>query len=518
MGQLTTMADTSWKSHLAILRKRRLKGISGSSSSKTEVEGKAREEEEEEEVHMIGVVSPGTPTVSPQSKGFADHEKVLGDEEEEEMSLRDSYLQRRILEITSSTSWLSASVDDDEPHHDNAPRPYLKNVVSPDIVVEAGQAESGQARSAAKGYLSDDAQEKDVFSLGSSTRRNFKKDFDLGTKDTGDEELALHHGRSPPTTPTRNANDQCQPLQSESPSTHTSASATAAKKVNVTLPGEKASGRIIISPGRNKEDSEFARRLQLSESYRDNENEEKDVTANGDSIPRINERDTGASNEWKAARTSDGRTYYYNRRSRVSAWKLPKGAKLVESGQPHNRNNAPLSVQSSVSQAKTGLFCMFCGVNPSEEGGTLEAHLSMCSRLDVKDSDAIHIVYALSAKMGLSNGTSSSVVGSRHSQASQASSVKYEDSFDSFVLFEAEQGPGEKEKCHFCGRTFAMGRLAHHEPSCRDSHSFKKVPYDSGRKRTQGTPLEFHPSRSPAEPRSGSKPNTPSDRRRDHGK
>jgi hypothetical protein len=507
------MADTSWKSHLAALKHRRNKKSGVSDSSKSPSDLAAREE-----VHMIGVVSPETPMMSPEEKVFGKHGKISREEEEQELSLRDSYLQRRILEITSSTSWLSASVDDEE--NGGNRREYLKNVVSPEGA--DGGEKSGQGAAAGKEYLSDDAQEKDVFSFQSSTSGNCKKDFGEGSKRTShDEEVSLHRGRSPPTTPTRSAKDQYQPMLSESPSTHHTASTTATKKANVKLPSEKASGRIVISPGRKKEDSEFARRLRLSEGCKDDkEDEEKSGAMNDGILTGKDAREATLEDEWKIATTSDGRKYFYNRRSRVSAWKLPDGARLVESaGQSHSRQHTTCaSVQSSVSQVKTGLFCMFCGVNPSVEGSSLEGHLNSCSRFDVKDGDAIQTVYTLAAKMGLLTGAS--VLGDRQSQASQLSQVsmgsqRYEDSFDSFAsTTDGDQGL-EKEKCNYCGRTFAMGRLAHHEPSCRESHSFKTVPWDSGRKRTQGTALEFHHAKSPSEkPRSGSKPNTPSDRNR----
>ena len=491
------MTDMSWKSHLATLRKKnRMKsGDAATSASETGEESRA----------MIGVVSPETPLVSPDVKQElrdADDE-AIGEDGEDALSLRDSYLQRRILEITSSTSWLSASMDDEQVRSSSQAgvKESFKKVVSP--------ADEEDRRVGRVGRPSDETHEKDIF------------EFQIQPQED-------------PSTPTRKTGDRYQPVQSESPSTHMSAS-TASKKASITLPSEKAIGRISISPGREKKDSEFARRLKLNGNFKDDdgdgsdgrrqhqqqqdeEKQERNTKIAGDTKKIAEVEDV-----WKTALTSDGRMYYYNRRTRMSSWKLPDGATLANPSQPsrHDRLTQSAASRETTETTETtnafGLFCMFCGTNLSGHGSSLDKHLDTCLKFDIKSSDAISAVCILASKMGIMSGAGFSILESQQSrsQASQSSSVRYEDSFDSFD----ERASDGKERCEYCSRTFAKGRLAHHERACRDSHAFKKVPYDSGRKRVQGTQLEFHvrsPSAfdKPHPARSGSKPTTPSDRSR----
>ena len=81
---LAIMADMSWKSHLAILRKKnRMKsGDAATSASETGEESRA----------MIGVVSPETPLVSPDVKQElrdADDEAIGEDGEDERVVRRE---------------------------------------------------------------------------------------------------------------------------------------------------------------------------------------------------------------------------------------------------------------------------------------------------------------------------------------------------------------------------------------------------------------------------------------------
>ena len=113
-----------------------------------------------------------------------------------------------------------------------------------------------------------------------------------------------------------------------------------------------------------------------------------------------------------------------------------------------------------------------------------------------------------------------SQVSNANSTGTRDSIAKYSESFDSYVegeeLREGEMDPRvtgdswKSEKCTYCGRTFAPGRLSHHEPSCRNAHSFGKVvPFDTQRKRVAGTQMEFSP-RCLTKPATPSKTGTPS--------
>ena len=167
-------------------------------------------------------------------------------------------------------------------------------------------------------------------------------------------------------------------------------------------------------------------------------------------------------------------TCYYNRRTRISSWKLPDGATLLDSS--HQRKQETIShsaTSSSIDEKlrnKSGMYCMFCGLNASEHGSTLDEHLNMCTKFDSRSSDAVMDVHILARRMGILVIDDSLELGSRQSQNSQ-SSIKYEDSFDSFVSGEDTRASQSKEKCQYCGRTFAMGRLTHHERACRDAHA-----------------------------------------------
>jgi hypothetical protein len=389
-----------------------------------------------------------------------------------------------------------------------------------------------------------------------------------------------------------------------SPSSHiggsASASAAASAKAAIVLPSDKEAGRMVISPGRDKKDSDFARRLKLSEDSFDGSSsagagdggECKQMGQEQRRLPRraaaaaaaaaeaSSSSSSGSSSsssssstavsttrdEWKAASTSAGRTYYYNRRTRVSAWKLPEGATLVESSasattgsSSSSSSSSPIKQQpySSSSLGSSGtysthaparvaplpLYCMFCGAHPAGGDGedvSLAAHMQECTSCDLTNRDVVEAVCALAAAIGIvqpafnsavsvgGKGTSSSrqqqqqqplggndnpqyqqnqLAASRASSSVASSTAKYtEDSFDSFTDMTMTSREQQEEQCEYCARTFAAGRLVHHEPSCREAHSFRKVPFDAARKRQAGTAMELFMPKSPS---SLPKPPTP---------
>ena len=89
-------ADTSWKIHLSALKEKRRVHSQKASS---QVESSS----------MLKVVSPGTPIAGDDNSDIA-----IVDDASEDISLRDSYLQRKILdELSASTTWLAASLEAD---------------------------------------------------------------------------------------------------------------------------------------------------------------------------------------------------------------------------------------------------------------------------------------------------------------------------------------------------------------------------------------------------------------------
>ena len=170
-----------------------------------------------------------------------------------------------------------------------------------------------------------------------------------------------------------------------------------------------------------------------------------------------------------------------------------------------------------------GLYCMFCGIAPTSRVVSLLAHLDECERCDLASEDAIEVVMKLAAKLGMGRHSSnighSTLAASHASSSGSRESAKYSESFDSYVeggetqIQRSEEHPQlewKSEKCAYCARTFAPGRLAYHEPSCRNAHSFGKAkPYDAQRKRVTGTQMEFSPSGLP-KPMTPSKTGTPS--------
>ena len=107
-------SDTSWKSHLSALKE---KQRVHSEKAKSQVESSSS---------ILNVVSPGTPVI-----GVDNSDIGIVNDASEDISLRDSYLQRKILdELSASTTWLAASLEADDYKH----RSISENVcnVTPD--------------------------------------------------------------------------------------------------------------------------------------------------------------------------------------------------------------------------------------------------------------------------------------------------------------------------------------------------------------------------------------------------
>lgn len=491
-------ADTSWKIHLSALKEKRRVHSQKASS---QVESSS----------MLKVVSPGTPIAGDDNSDIA-----IVDDASEDISLRDSYLQRKILdELSASTTWLAASLEADEDYQSRSRSDNIHDI-TPD---------AKQAMRPGPGTSMQEAQDKAVLFSSPPSMAEEKAESKLdqsintGAKGIGssraEEKETYNLHETPPASPDHRSRGR--PTLTTSPSSHASKfESTAVMKVTpVTVPTGKEAGRLIISPGRER--GEFARRLELAEM---SEVEERSTPS---------ESSQQRPDEWKAAVTSDGRTYYYNRQTRISAWKVPVGGKLAPSAPLSSPPSSSSRVRCDTQRAEDavlsdslGLFCMFCGVAPTSLGVSLLAHLDECQRCDLASEEVVDVVMKLAAKLGTGRHTISkrenSALASRASHVSSSGtrdSAKYSESFDSFVEGEDSRGGEDggpqltseiwkSEKCTYCSRTFAPGRLAYHEPSCRNAHSFGKVvPFDAQRKRVAGTQMEFSPSGLP-------KPATPS--------
>ena len=167
------------------------------------------------------------------------------------------------------------------------------------------------------------------------------------------------------------------------------------KATPVIFPSKMKAERLDISPGRERGDSEFARKLDQADM-----NDTEGRIAHVESLQR--------PDEWKAATTSDGRTYYYNRKTRVSAWKVPFGGKLAAPSTSSLSSSSSSSrvpgderqTKNTVVTQSSGLFCMFCGAAPARLGLSLLAHLDECQRCDLASEEVVDVVMKLAGKLG----------------------------------------------------------------------------------------------------------------------
>ncbi|KAF0715956.1 hypothetical protein AaE_011224, partial [Aphanomyces astaci] len=97
--------------------------------------------------------------------------------------------------------------------------------------------------------------------------------------------------------------------------------------------------------------------------------------------------------EWKQAFTEDGKTYYYNRRTRETSWTCPENAIVVNRsataaptpvdhsmvGTSTDSVATPATTTVTMHQSKKSMFCMFCGLECRV--WELMPHMSSCDLL-----------------------------------------------------------------------------------------------------------------------------------------
>ncbi len=312
------------------------------------------------------------------------------------------------------------------------------------------------------------------------------------------------------TTPPRPPAHQRQPTLSDSPSTSKLNSQNKVVPAQIVLPGEKDGSRLCVSPTSSRKESDFGRKLLEAEGdQRREQQEEQQSSRNGEK--------SIAKDEWKEAQTDGGKRYYYNRRTRESAWKLPAGALLVHPtvvktdqqddvtedprkkvlttdstppgvcSQRHQREAQELVRQlnedieakrTALTSTGVDMFCIFCGKQDSLLDMPYIEHMSQCpANRNMKHGEALLAVLACLEQQ------SHHVYPQIDSMPNEQSTIDYE----------------ETVECSTCGRTFAdEGRLSKHAPSCLEASRNKITPYDGRRHRILGTPMEhIHNMKSP---------------------
>ena len=376
------------------------------------------------------------------------------------------------------------------------------------------------------------------------------------------------HDRPTDRTPPRPPLSQRAPALTDSPST-TKLNSQSAKAMGTTvqtllLPSDKESRRMAVSPTSSRTDSEFGRQLAASQ---ERDRGATAAAATTRARPRTEkERPPAAvqaahqpADEWKAAVTDGGKRYYYNRRTRLSAWRLPAGALCAEpapgtstnqekdskaavvqatdvdqtppgqcaqrrqrEGQRHAKQlqEDTLAKHSSLAGAGAPLFCIFCGERDAAmqggQGAFLE-HLSQCAR--GRNGDTNEALLAVNAYLTQLAGGAMKQLPQPQRQALQnlsgtseaggADLAEFDWNEQSYQDYSASSSVLNQVECSTCGRTFAdESKLSKHAPACLES-SIKRVPYNGSRKRIVGTPMELMPARfiSPGSPAAA--PGTP---------
>ena len=380
--------------------------------------------------------------------------------------------------------------------------------------------------------------------------------------------LAAEEDRRPPRDRTPQPQHRAGPEVTDSPSTTqlTSQSSKAVAVQHILLPADKEAGRISVSPTSSRRDSAFGRQLQASG---------EGAEAGAPHTRPGHERGRGAqhqpADEWKVAHTEHGKKYYYNRRTRVSAWRLPPGALCAETegGQPAPRSNQqqrqPGSVDTqsahvpggfaearsyaaeagavatshvqrpqeqahelaqaqdtaveypTVAGAGVSLHCIFCGEQESALGLPYFEHMAACINSDSSDSTGV---------LQCINGYLTQLAGTQRAQhmSSASAPAEADGDFDwneqSYRDYSASCALALNQVgCSICGRTFAdESRLGKHAPACLES-SIKRAPYSGSRRRIVGTPMELLPARfiSPGSPGSGPRSTPPSSAKKSAG-
>ena len=361
---------------------------------------------------------------------------------------------------------------------------------------------------------------------------------------------------TPPRAPSSGLNERAHPrhlrVESSAPNFASSPSSSqrqaqgskALTVQHITLPSDRDSGRLVISPTRSRNFSEFGQKLAAcvhaeGSPASDSFSKRSEITADHTTTATIVPLD-----EWKEAFTESGKKYYYNRRTRISCWRLPANAVLVgqrveevattpeeavpvvttvSSSTPardcesvttsvrassaysaasmletppgscpqrrqrdaqrliHNGDSGHGHIPSALTSTGADLFCMFCGQRDSTLSEPWLQHIYTCTHN--KDRDNAHALQAL--LLAVTNDTVATEKESE-SKKSESQELSLMDSND----------VQEKVTCTTCGRTFAnSSKLAKHANACIEA-TIKRVPYDGSRKRIAGTPMElFSPSR-----------------------
>ncbi len=293
------------------------------------------------------------------------------------------------------------------------------------------------------------------------------------------------------TTPPRAPELDKKPLVSEhSPSTkqhmRIATVATSILPVQVAMADKSF---INISPTRSKNESEFGNQL-IRNATAGKDNNEDCANSNSVNINTKNAIDTNKKgnmdekvhetiDEWKEALTGDGKIYYYNRRTRESAWNLPPNAKLYQP--PVEGREQSFSKSQELFQVKEipYLFCLYCGVK--DTALNIAEHIQNCNyqpaNLEYNGKNRLRslgIIY----KCVMEQQQEGETIDLRSSAMKE-----------------------KVEQCDTCGRTFALGRLNIHIRANVCKTQEKRAAFDSRQKRMNGTAMQFaspgHPPRTP---------------------
>ncbi|OQR92587.1 hypothetical protein ACHHYP_03509 [Achlya hypogyna] len=216
--------------------------------------------------------------------------------------------------------------------------------------------------------------------------------------------------------------------------------------------------------------------------------------------------------EWKEAFTDDGKKYYYNRRTRESAWTCPENVIVIKSSSTNTRTSGDDSAHATDDSSshrsflgtKNNMYCMFCGQMTA--AWKLMSHMRTCAVLAHHKSgqtamfkEAVDIAGELFPHRGVDAETQTSPDRSTQYAATistadaeqiraQLTLLKAhrrrrtitahrapsddEDEMSSQVPLKRLSEPATArqsttEQCRYCTRTFAEGRLAKHEACCQ---------------------------------------------------
>ena len=284
-------------------------------------------------------------------------------------------------------------------------------------------------------------------------------------------------------TPPRSRQVEPRPSLTDSPSTTATAMAGIAPVVRK-LP---VTQRVAISPTREKDDSELPRLGNLDDSRTEYTSAPSVITP-------------AAQDEWKQAKTPEGKSYYYNRRTRESSWKAPATGIIIplpadsSNPKPLRVNDTNLTVKGAsaggethkVTPAATQAFDppkspYNVGIvsYPTMEAEAAEAFDFILERINDNDTDCFSRFLEFCA----------------NERALRTAKVMEEEGLAATTLVNRGQ-----QQCPECGRSFARSESLHkHLKGCKTIME-KRVPSDSSRRRVFGTPMDgfVGPSASPS--------------------